>query len=356
MSTEAVTWAMDDAPMLRTEKDRPDSTARHVLQVLAEHARSDGSNAHPSVVRIQYRTGYDERTVQRALRRLEAGGLIKQQGTVQGRKKWRLQMHLKRSEFDWAELEAEAEEAKKQAAERQRRARQKRVTHSEAVTVTHGESVTVTHSDGVTEGDVTHSESVSHALSVRDVTHSASERHALSAPLTVINHQGNHQEPLAAEADPSGPAATPTPGDTGDAQDDVVEGEPVDDAPPAEDETPVTAQTIVGEWLERCTSRPPSRVVGQMAKEIRILLEEDRVDPDWIRRGIARWMQRGLHPSTLPSVVNEVMNAQAAPPRQSAGPGYDPTTGTDLFDRAMARAKARDEAAAAAAATEGGTP
>lgn len=333
MSTEAVTWAMDDAPMLRTDKGRPDSTARHVLQVLAEHARPDGSNAHPSVLRIQYRTGYDERTVQRALRRLEAGGLIKQQGSVQGRRKWRLQMQLRRPEFDWAELEAEAEEGRKQAAERQRRARQKRVTQSEDVTVTH-------------------SESVSHALGMRDVTHSASERHALSAPLTVINHQGNHQEPLAAEADASGPADAPTPGDTRAAPDEVLEGEPVDDAEAVDSDTPVTAQTIVGEWLERCAERPPKRVIGQMAKEIRILLDEDGIHPDWIRRGIARWMQRGLHPSTLASVVNEAMNATgpaAAAPRQSAGPGYDPATGTDLFDRAMARAKARDEAA------EGGT-
>ncbi|MFC7909020.1 hypothetical protein [Streptomyces nigra] len=161
--------------------------------------------------------------------------------------------------------------------------------------------------------------------------------------------------PFGGEAAPSGPADASTPGDTRDAQDEVLEGEPVDEAQPAEPDA-ITAQTIVGEWLERCASRPPSRVIGQMAKEIRVLLDEDHVHPDIIRRGIARWMQRGLHPSTLPSVVNEVMNAQAASPRQSAGPGYDPTTGTDLFDRAMARAKARDEAAAAAAATEGGTP
>jgi len=160
--------------------------------------------------------------------------------------------------------------------------------------------------------------------------------------------------PFGGEADSSGTAATPTPGDTGGAPDEVLEGEPVDDASAVDADHPVTAQTIVGEWLERCTSRPPSRVVGQMSKEIRVLLDED-ISPDWVRRGIARWMQRGLHPSTLPSVVNEVMNAQAAPPRQSAGPGYDPTTGTDIFDRAMARARARDEAAAAAAATEGGT-
>ncbi|MFM9675813.1 helix-turn-helix domain-containing protein [Streptomyces brasiliscabiei] len=354
MSTEAVTWAMDDAPMLRTEKNRPDSTARHVLQVLAEHARPDGSNSHPSVLRIQYRTGYDERTVQRALRRLEVGGLIKRQGSVNGRTKWKLQMHLRRPEFDWAELEAEAEDAKKQAAERQRRARQKRVTQSEAVTVTHGESVTVTHSDDVTEGGVTHAESVSHALPVRDVTHSASERHALSAPLTTNEPSENHQEPFAGPADASGPAATPPPGDTGDAPgEDVIDVEPEAEAEVDDAEQPVTAQTIVGEWLDRCTERPPTRVIGQLSKEIRILLDEDHIHPDWIRRGIARWMQKGLHPSTLASVVNEAMNATAAPPRQSAGPGYDPATGTDLFERAMARAKARDEAAAAA---EGGTP
>ncbi|MEH0428801.1 hypothetical protein QBB34_21200 [Streptomyces stelliscabiei] len=157
--------------------------------------------------------------------------------------------------------------------------------------------------------------------------------------------------PFGGEADASGPAATPPPGDTGDAPgDDVIDVEPEADSA----EPTVTAQTIVGEWLERCTERPPTRVIGQLSKEIRILLDEDRIHPDWIRRGIARWMQRGLHPSTLASVVNEAMNATAAPPRQTAGPGYDPATGTDLFDRAMARAKARDEAAAAAA--EGGTP
>ena len=136
--------------------------------------------------------------------------------------------------------------------------------------------------------------------------------------------------------------------------DEVLEGEPVDEAEAVEAPT-VTAQTIVSEWLDRCAERPPSRVIGQLSKEIRVLLDEDHIHPDWIRRGIARWMQKGLHPSTLASVVNEAMNATTAPPRQSAGPGYDPATGTDLFERAMARARERDEAAAAAAA-EGGTP
>ncbi|MEU6222281.1 hypothetical protein [Streptomyces sp. NPDC047042] len=133
------------------------------------------------------------------------------------------------------------------------------------------------------------------------------------------------------------------------ASDEVLEGEPVDDAEAVDSDTPVTAQTIVGEWLERCTVRPPSRVIGQLSKEIRILLEEDRIHPDWIRRGIATWMTKGLHPSTLASVVNEAMNttgpASASSARQQpANSLYDQATGTTVFDRARARIAARTAA------------
>ena len=133
-----------------------------------------------------------------------------------------------------------------------------------------------------------------------------------------------------------------------DAQDEVLEGEPVDDAPPVDSDSPVTAQTIVGEWLDRCTVRPPTSVIGQMAKQIRVLLDEDRIHPDHIRRGIAHWMTRDLHPSTLPSLVNSAMNAQAAPGART--PGQQPA-GETPFDRARARARAR-----AAARQEGAAP
>ncbi|MFJ8054912.1 hypothetical protein [Streptomyces sp. NPDC096142] len=128
-----------------------------------------------------------------------------------------------------------------------------------------------------------------------------------------------------------------------DTQDEVLEGEPVDDAPAVDSDDQVTAQTIVGEWLERCTSRPPSSVIGQMAKQIRVLLEEG-IHPDYIRRGIAHWMTRDLHPSTLPSLVNSAMNTQARPSGQQP-------TGESQFDRARARAAAR-----AAARQEGAAP
>ncbi|MDX3520759.1 hypothetical protein [Streptomyces scabiei] len=75
---------------------------------------------------------------------------------------------------------------------------------------------------------------------------------------------------------------------------------------------PVTAQTIVGEWLERCTKRPPSQTIGQTSKQIKKLLEDDRIDPDDIRRGLAKWMAKGSAPSSIPSFVNEAMNAAPA--------------------------------------------
>lgn len=70
----------------------------------------------------------------------------------------------------------------------------------------------------------------------------------------------------------------------------------------------VSAQTIVGEWLQRVAKRPPGAVIGQASKQIKTLLDED-IDPDDIRKGLARWMAKGSAPSAIPSFVNEAMNA-----------------------------------------------
>ncbi|MDX2761603.1 helix-turn-helix domain-containing protein [Streptomyces europaeiscabiei] len=188
MSTEAVTWAMDHAPMPRTEKGKPDTTARHVLQVLAEHASPTGTDAHPSVLRIQYRTGYDRTTVQRALRRLEKTGLIAKDGAKEGRTRYKLAMELRRPPADWSDLEREEDEFRAAAAERKRRSRAKSVTHAESVTVTDGKGVTVTHAESVTEG--------CHALKVRS---SRTER------------RPNHPQPSDKQLlEDSSPAAGPT--------------------------------------------------------------------------------------------------------------------------------------------------
>lgn len=77
-----------------------------------------------------------------------------------------------------------------------------------------------------------------------------------------------------------------------------------------------TAHAIVAEWMERVPKRPPANVIGQTAKHIRAMLAEG-IDADDVRRGMAIWVSKGLHPSALPSAVNEAMNARPPAARRS---------------------------------------
>lgn len=62
---------------------------------------------------------------------------------------------------------------------------------------------------------------------------------------------------------------------------------------------------IIGEWIDTLPSRPPGRVIGQVAREVKAMLNEG-IDPTLIRTGVTEWQRKGLHPSTLTSVVHEV--------------------------------------------------
>lgn len=93
--------------------------------------------------------------------------------------------------------------------------------------------------------------------------------------------------------------------------------------PASEAEQADTAQTLIGEWVEHCRKRPPGQTIARVGKHLRELLAEG-IDVVDVRAGLAQWHARGLDPSTLPSVVNELMNA--APDR-----GRRPT-GTAVHD------------------------
>lgn len=69
-----------------------------------------------------------------------------------------------------------------------------------------------------------------------------------------------------------------------------------------------SAQTIIADWVDLCDHRPPGTVIGQLAKQVKIMLDE-KIDPEFVRRGLVVWSRKDLHPSTLPSVVNSVMNS-----------------------------------------------
>ncbi|WP_423833666.1 hypothetical protein [Streptomyces manipurensis] len=69
----------------------------------------------------------------------------------------------------------------------------------------------------------------------------------------------------------------------------------------------VSPSQLVAEYASACPNRPPAAVLGQLGKTVDKLLSEG-IDPAHIRTGLARLRERALHPSVLPSLVNEAMN------------------------------------------------
>jgi hypothetical protein len=121
----------------------------------------------------------------------------------------------------------------------------------------------------------------------------SASRHGSTAPPRGTSGTGTGEQGNRGSTAPTERGALPAPA--------IFDAEEVDE-PPA-----VSARTIVGEWIERCAKRPPKNVIGQISKHVKSMLDEG-IDPDDIRRGLAEWMTKDVHPSVLPSVVDRVMN------------------------------------------------
>jgi hypothetical protein len=104
-------------------------------------------------------------------------------------------------------------------------------------------------------------------------------------------------------------------------------GEPSAQLAVVRDEAPTT-QALVAEWIDHCPERPPGRVIGQVSKELKALLDEG-IDPIKVRAALAEWNRKGLHPSTLASVVHEITNRRPGSARQQET--------DDMFTRAAER-------------------
>jgi len=76
VSVEAISWALNLAPVPADQRGQPSSPCKFVLVGLANHAGPDGTAAFPSVATLVRYTGLSERTVRTCLDRLEAGGII----------------------------------------------------------------------------------------------------------------------------------------------------------------------------------------------------------------------------------------------------------------------------------------
>ncbi|MEW1794706.1 hypothetical protein [Streptomyces niveus] len=78
---------------------------------------------------------------------------------------------------------------------------------------------------------------------------------------------------------------------------------------PAPDTLPVTvsAKELVAEYVAGCKRRPPEDFLAHLGRKVKVLLEE-RFEPETVRAALERLRAKGLHPSVLPSLVNEVLN------------------------------------------------
>ena len=76
MSVEAISWALNLAPVPADRGGQPSSACKFVLVGLANHAGPDGTGAFPSVATLVRYTGLSERTVRTCLDRLEAAAII----------------------------------------------------------------------------------------------------------------------------------------------------------------------------------------------------------------------------------------------------------------------------------------
>jgi hypothetical protein len=76
VSVEAISWALNLAPVPAGRGGQPSSACKFVLAGLANRAGPDGTGAFPSVGMLVRYTGLSERTVRTCLDRLEAGGII----------------------------------------------------------------------------------------------------------------------------------------------------------------------------------------------------------------------------------------------------------------------------------------
>jgi hypothetical protein len=79
-----------------------------------------------------------------------------------------------------------------------------------------------------------------------------------------------------------------------------------------------TARRLIAAYVAGCPARPPSAVLGQLGRQVAVLLTEG-IDPEAIARALGRFSRKPMHPSVLPSLVNEELNAHS-PPSRAAPP------------------------------------
>jgi hypothetical protein len=79
------------------------------------------------------------------------------------------------------------------------------------------------------------------------------------------------------------------------------------------------AGNVVALWIESLDRRPPGQVIGQVSKQIKTLLQDGFTEQE-ILAALDTMRAKGLNPSTLPSLVNDVINRPKLTSVRSNGP------------------------------------
>jgi DNA-binding transcriptional regulator YhcF (GntR family) len=213
-----IRWAKQVPPVRRAD-GKPDTTAHHVLLVLATYADKEG-RARPSVSTVASECYITDETAEKALQRLECAGLIAKAGSWNGTEIWSLNLSVTRDPEADREREERRERAREKTAERVRRYRdrQRAVTVPDTVTrngavdrdVTVPDTVTAGGSNGLAHRDVTVPETVSNGAGHRDVTVPTSLHPQVRGGVTAIELPLNcHKEhPQTPSASPRSEQAT----------------------------------------------------------------------------------------------------------------------------------------------------
>ena len=77
----------------------------------------------------------------------------------------------------------------------------------------------------------------------------------------------------------------------------IVDGEIVEE--PARN-----TATLLAEWIDHCTTRPPTSQIGQMAKKLKKLLDVDKIPYDMVRAGLAAWFKSDATVGSLDHFVS----------------------------------------------------
>ncbi|MER5183279.1 hypothetical protein ABT009_33860 [Streptomyces sp. NPDC002896] len=94
----------------------------------------------------------------------------------------------------------------------------------------------------------------------------------------------------------------------------------------------VTAGDLLAGYVGSCAQRPPGDVLGHLGRVVKKLLAEG-IDVEHVRAGLARYAEIQGHPSRLPSLVNDAMNARV-PARAGSRPSTTHQAWTNPVDAA----------------------